>query len=145
MTAIRTSSLCLAATGGAAALAALRFGVWSAGAPGPGLFPFVAATLLLLASIGIAISGGFEAAESQPADRYRLLRYCAAIAGFAIAMKFAGTILATFCLIAGVLHWIERKPWPHALAMGFGLAMLSWWVFVFLLGVPLPQGLLEIG
>ena len=145
MTAMRMSSLCLAAIGGGAALAALRFGLWSAGAPGPGLFPFVAATLLLFASIGVAISGGFETAESQPADRHRLLRYCAAIAGFALAMKFAGTILATFCLIAGVLYWIERMPWPHALATGFGVAMLSWWLFDFLLGVPLPQGLLEIG
>lgn len=145
MTAIRTTSLCLAAIGAGAALAALRFGLWSASAPGSGLFPFLAATLLLLASIGVAISGSPEAAESEPAARDRLLRYTAAIVGFAITMKFAGTILATICLVAGVLYWIERKPWPHALAMGLGLAMLSWWVFDFLLGVPLPQGLLEIG
>ena len=145
MTALRGSALCLAAIGCASAFLALHLGLRSAGVVEAGLFPFIAAMSLLLTSVGVAVSETPEASETEPADRARLLRYGIAIGSFAIAMKLLGTILATICLVAGILRWVEQKSWSTALAAGVGLAMLSWWVFDRMLGVPLPQGLWEIG
>jgi putative tricarboxylic transport membrane protein len=105
----------------------------------------VAAVLLLITSLGVAVCKDTEFREDEPADHVRLLRYAAAIASFAIAIKFLGTILATVFLVAGILRWIERKSWSQALTAAVGLAVLSWWVFDLLLGVPLPKGVLEIG
>lgn len=145
MNALRVSSCCLATIGFASVITALRLGPWSAGAPGPGLFPLLAAMMLLGTSIGAAIQSLQEPGDLEPADRGRLLRYAAAISAFAIAFSLLGTVLATFGFIAGVLRGIERLGWSHALAVAALLAVLPWIVFKQLLGVPLPAGLLGAG
>lgn len=141
----RLSATGLAAVGFIAAASAWRLGLWAVDRPGPGLFPFVAGTLLLTTSIGAAIQGRLAQAEEEPVDRRRLLRYAAAIAGFGLALKPLGAVVATFGLLLGVLRGIEKRSWAHALTVAVGLAVLSWSLFRHFLGVPLPAGLLGIG
>ena len=139
------SSGCLGAIAIAAAIAALRLDPWQGGAPGPGLFPLLAALILLGTSMAAGLQSLQGAGDPERADRGRLLRYAAAISAFAFAFIVLGAALATFGFIAGVLRGIERFRWLHALAIAALLAALLWLVFGRLLGVPLPAGLLGIG
>jgi putative tricarboxylic transport membrane protein len=142
---VRVSSCCLAAIGIASAITAWRLGLWQAGAPGPGLFPLLAALMLFGTSIGAAMQRPGDLGGAEPADRTRLLRYALAMLAFAIAFGLLGVVLATFGFVVGVLRGIERLRWSQALAVAALLAALSWIVFRQLLGVPLPAGLLEVG
>jgi putative tricarboxylic transport membrane protein len=142
---MRVSSCCLAAIALASAIAALRLGLWLGGTPGPGLFPFLAALMLLGASIAAFFQSPAHAEDSEPADRRRLVGYAAAISVFAAAFSLLGSIIATFGFLVGVLRAIERLRWSYALAIATTLAVLSWMVFRQLLGVPLPAGLWEVG
>jgi putative tricarboxylic transport membrane protein len=145
MTAHRISSLCLTTVGLLAGLMMVPLRLWEYGAPGAGLFPFVAGLMLFFTGLGSALQDRAEEIDEEPADRGRLLRYSVAIAGFLIAIPVAGLLAATFSFVAGVLHWIEGKTLLGASVAGAGLAFLSWLLFDLLLGVPLPTGLLGIG
>lgn len=145
MKTVRFSSCCLAAMGMASAAAAWRLGLWHGGAPGPGLFPLLAALMLLGTSIGAAMQCPEDLGGAEPADRTRLLKHALAMAAFAIAFGFLGVVPATFGFVVGVLRGIERLRWSQALAIAAVLAAMSWIVFRQLLGVPLPAGLLEVG
>ncbi|MBA5775537.1 tripartite tricarboxylate transporter TctB family protein [Stappia sp. F7233] len=139
------SAIGLAAAGILAAAMAWRLGLWTVDRPGPGLFPFAAGSLLFATSLAAALQGGVAEAEDEPVDRGRLLRYAAAIAGFGLAMKTLGAVVATVGLILGVLRGIENRSWACALGVAIVLAMLSWGVFRHFLSVPLPAGILGIG
>ena len=145
MNTVRFSSCCLAAIGVASAIAAWRLGLWQAGAPGPGLFPLLAALMLLGTSIGTAMQRPGDLGGAEPADRTRLLKHALAMAAFAIAFALLGVVPATFGFVVAVLRGIEWLRWFQALAIAAVLAALSWIVFRQLLGVPLPAGLLEVG
>lgn len=144
MRAHRIGSLFLAAIGLLAGLMMLPLGLWDHGTPGAGLFPFLAAVMLAFTSLGSAVQDRGEAVE-EIVDRGALRRYVIAITGFLIAIQVVGMLLATFLFVAAVLHWIEGKTLLRASVAGGGLALLSWILFDFLLGVPLPAGLLGIG
>ena len=141
----RLSAVGLAAVGIAAAALALRLGLWTADRPGPGLFPFAVGMLLFATSLAAAIQGRVAEVEGEPVDRGRLLRYAAAVAGFGLAMKPLGAVIATVGLLLGVLRGIEKRSWANSLIVAVVLALLSWGVFRHLLSVPLPAGLLGVG
>lgn len=145
MTSSRFSALCLAMIGLGAAVMAWRFGIWTSGHPGPGLFPFATGMLLSATAIISAVQSRVSEDGDEPADFRRLGHYAIAIIGFGIAMKPLGTFIATFGLICGVLRFIEHRTWGRSLVVAAILAALSWSIFRHLLGVPLPYGFLEIG
>jgi putative tricarboxylic transport membrane protein len=142
---MRISAVCLAATAATAAVAAWKLGLWRAGAPGAGLFPLLAAFMLLGTSIGTLIRDTPKRTDREPADRRRLLLYLLAISLFAIAFNLLGAVLAILAFVMGVLRCIERLSWPRSMIVAGTLAGLCWIVFDQLLGVPLPAGLLGGG
>lgn len=144
MSALRFTSLLLGATAAAAAMAALRLGIWQAGVPGPGLFPLIASLMLFVTSIFAALHSQGQSSEAPLADRGRLLRIGLAISAFGIGFATVGAVLATFAFMVGVLRGIERLGWVNTLSVSIALAVLSWVVFRQLLGVPLPAGLLGV-
>ncbi|RJE87220.1 tripartite tricarboxylate transporter TctB family protein [Paracoccus onubensis] len=144
MTMSRISASLLAMVGLVAAAMAWRLGIWTSGQPGPGLFPFATGILLSATAIFSAIQTRNPEDGDGPVDFRRLGQYAVAIIGFGIAMKPLGTLIATFGLIGGVLRFIEDRSRGHAFAVAVVLAGLSWGIFRYLLGVPLPPGFMEI-
>ena len=144
MTLPRFSALCLAMIGLVAAAMAWWFGIWASGQPGPGLFPFATGILLSATAMISAVQSRNREEGDGPVDFRRLGKYAVAIIGFGIAMKPLGTFIATFGLIAGVLCFIENRPWALSFFVAATLAVLSWGLFRHVLAVPLPSGLLEI-
>lgn len=144
MTALRISSLALAAIAVLCAIAAFQLGLWAGGVPGSGFFPLVAALMLFVTSIAVAVQDLDGEGGNEPVNRLRLVGYVAALLAFGVAFKLIGTVLATFAFITGVLRGLERLRWLPTLAVAVALASLSWLLFKQFLGVPLPTGVMEI-
>jgi len=145
VSAARLCCLCLALLAFAAAAVALHLGLWRYGSPGPGLFPFLAALLLLATALAALRDRGEQAEGAEPIDRPRFLRYGAAILVFMLLLKPLGALLASIGLFLAVLRGIERRSWLAAASVALVAAVGSWGLFRETLGVPLPRGLLGLG
>jgi hypothetical protein len=55
-----------------------------------------------------------------------------------------GFLLATFILMVLLLRAIEAPRWPKVLIVALVTSLLSYGLFAWLLGVPLPGGILGI-
>lgn len=120
-------------------------------APQTGFFPTVLAALLLIVSFTLLAQGFFASVEKRRApDRIsaegwvRIGATLAAMAGFALALERLGFFLTTFVLMVLLLRAIESQRWPKVIAIAVATAVLSHALFGWLLGIPLPAGILGI-
>lgn len=142
MTATRLTAILLSLVATEAAVMAIGYSLWREGAPAAGLFPFMAAALLLATGIGSAITRA-ESGGTEPINAGRFLRYGAVIALYPLLITIIGTLAATAAVFFVILRGIERQSWTTAIACSVAAAAGSWILFGYLLGVPLPSGLLE--
>ncbi len=66
------------------------------------------------------------------------------LAGFALALERLGFLLTTFLLMISLLRAIEAQKWRKVVVVALATALISYAIFSWLLGVPLPAGLLGI-
>lgn len=140
----RLVDLGLVIVGLAAALhAAGVYGLRRHGAPGDGLFPFVAAVgLVAFVALGMALDlirrrpvAGAEAGGGVVAAVTVLLGL------YAVVLPRAGYPLATAALLVVVAKLARpRLAWTKALALAVALAVATFLLFARGLGVPLPAG-----
>ncbi len=128
----------LAAIGLAAAAKALELRLWTYGEPAAGLFPFLAAILLVVASL---LSTRETIPDEEAIELPRLLGYSAALAGFCLMLNIVGFALAALLFLVAVLTLIERMEWKTGILLAAIFAFSTWGLFEGLLSVPLPQGM----
>jgi putative tricarboxylic transport membrane protein len=131
----------LAVTFGAAALA-LRYGVWTDGEPGPGLFPLLACALIAAAAPAVAfelarpLSGEPGTDESTPTPG-RLATYLAVVLAWPLLLEplgyAASSAVALMVLLVG-----GGVGWMFGIAITAGAVAGSYLLFDTLLEVPLP-------
>ena len=102
----------LSMVGVAALLFAREFGLWSFGAPGAGLMPAVAGTLLLLASL--TDLRPTKGRHRRPELAWRPLSYMAGLAALVPLAPVIGLLPALAVLIFGILHFIEQVTLSRA-------------------------------
>lgn len=138
---IAAAALCV--TGIAGAVTSWRMGLWTLGNPDAGLLPFVASALLA----GLAGAAMFvPAPETAPLDddaRRRLVSYCGAMLVLCIGPLLTGCLVAFTAALFLALRLGERRPAGSAFAWSLGLSVASVMVFRRVLGVPLPDPLLD--
>ena len=129
----------LSVTGIAALIFAREFGLWSFGAPGAGLMPAVAGTLLLVASLADL---RFPAERRRwPALDWRPLSYMASLILLVPLTALAGLLPALALFIFAILHFTERLAALRAAAIAGAAVAASWLLFERLLSVPLPKSM----
>ncbi|TNM60334.1 tripartite tricarboxylate transporter TctB family protein [Aliirhizobium smilacinae] len=124
-----------------AAASSLSLGIWSFGAPGPGLFPLAASVIMIVGLLRKVIKTSHTHESDDATDWVRFLQYCVAIVGFVVGVHLLGTGPAIFLFIVLVLGRIEQVGWMRSTAIAAIAAATSWSVFHNLLSVPLPQGI----
>lgn len=129
----------LSMAGVAALLFAREFGLWSFGAPGAGLMPAVAGTLLLVASL--ADLRPEKGPHRWPALAWRPLSYMAGLAALIPLTPLIGLLPALAVLVFAILHFIERVPLTRAIIIAGATVAGSWLLFERLLSVPLPKSM----
>ena len=128
--------------------AAGRFNFGTLRVPQTGFFPRTLAILLLLLSLVLLVQAlRHKAAEPggvkiESEGWIRIASTLAIMIGFALVLEWLGFLLSTFLLMIFLLRAIEAPRWPKVFAVALATAFASYGLFGWLLGVPLPAGIL---
>ena len=124
-------------------------GLMRKGVPGPGFLPFFSGLALVFVSLFVLIPalGGREKAGRRAffperESLRKLLFALIALFAFVVALEYVGYLLTTFLFIFFISRLMEPKGWPATALLAFLTAVLSYALFVVLLEVQLPRGLL---
>lgn len=118
--------------------------------PQSGFFPRVLGVLLVLLTVGelVRVLRQPESATTPgKIDSEGWIRIGATLAtmlGFALVLERLGFLLATFMLMVLLLRAIEAPRWSKVFIVALATSLLSYGLFAWLLGVPLPAGILGI-
>ena len=124
----------------------LHFG--SLRAPQTAFFPTTLAVLslllavVLLAQTLLGTAGGRLPDKILPEGWVRIGATLATMAGFAFAIERLGFLLSTFLLMVLLLRAIESQNWLKVIAIALVTSLISYAIFGWLLGIPLPGGVL---
>ena len=145
-----TVALILVGLAGFILLEAGKLSFGSMRVPRTAFFPVILATLLLILSLillGQALRGaptgrGRERIEAE--GWYRIGATLVTLVGFALVLERLGFLLSTFLLMVLLLRAIEPQAWPKVIAVALVTALVAYAIFGWLLGIPLPAGVLGI-
>ncbi|MBI1735179.1 MAG: tripartite tricarboxylate transporter TctB family protein [Candidatus Rokubacteria bacterium] len=132
----------------AALVGARHLAVGTMRVPGPGFFPLVLASALLLVALALLVQAlraprparDAAAPVSAPAARLRPALTLVALVGYVFLMEPAGFTLATAALLAVLFTIVAPSRWPLALGGSVVAAGAVYVVFRLWLRVQLPAG-----
>lgn len=121
--------------------------------PGPGFFPLLAGSLLVILAVSILWKEVRQSAAyprsgalTEPAEKRHhndVAITLAGIMGFLLVLPPLGFALALFCLIFFMVAWVGRRPLIVALIYAFSSALIVYIVFQRWLMIQLPLGITE--
>ena len=123
---------------------ALQMSAGTSGAPGPGFLPRVLGSLLALLSIGLIVRAlRLEpAADTTVALGHRDITLTVfALVVFGLAFEYAGFVLSATLFMFVLLRAFAKRGWLSSLAAAIAIVLVAYYIFVKLLGVSLPAGL----
>ena len=118
--------------------------------PQTGFFPTILAILLLMFSCMSLVWAVLGEAPARTPDRIlpegwsRIVLTLAAMIGFAAVLERLGFLLTTFFLMILLLRAIESQRWSKVVFVAILTAVAAYAIFGWLLGIPLPGGVLGI-
>ena len=131
-------------------LAARALPIGTLRVPQTAFFPKTLALLLaVLALVLLAqtLFGNETLRGSEKIDTagwFRIGATLATMAGFALALEPLGYLVTTFLLMVLLLRAIEAQSWRKVIAVALATSLISYAIFAWLLGVPLPAGVLGL-
>jgi putative tricarboxylic transport membrane protein len=116
--------------------------------PAAGFFPVVLAALLAIVSL-IALLDALSHSDGSLAREERLtwkkiVLTLGSLLVFGFVFERLGYLLATFFFVIFLLRAVERRSWGLAVAVAFSASSISYLVFGWMLGTPLPAGFLQM-
>jgi putative tricarboxylic transport membrane protein len=115
--------------------------------PGAGVFPALAGCILIASSLitiweGWRLDPGIRTDMPRGADLKRLLACVGLLLGFLVTLPFLGLLISStiFCMV--LMRILSELAWPWIVAISLAMCGGLYVVFVFLLKVPMPLGLL---
>ncbi len=143
------SSIIWMALGGLFVAGALQQGLMRRGVPGPGFLPFFSGLALMFISLFVFIPALGRGKKAEAGNFFperdslkKLLLALAALVAFGVAMEYAGYLLTTFFFMFFAARIMKPKGSRIVLLLAVLTAVLSYLLFVVLLEVQLPKGLL---
>ncbi len=143
------SSIIWMALGGLFVAGALQQGLMRKGVPGPGFLPFFSGLALIFVSLFVLIPALSQREKEESGDFFperdsfrKLLFALVALFAFGIALEYVGYLLSTFLFMFFIVQLMESKGWRTTGLLALLTAVLSYLLFVVLLEVQLPKGLL---
>jgi len=116
-----------------------KYHLWVSNGPGGGLFPTVAGIILIICSI-ILLRRYIKQGNAPTIEKNALILVAAAILT-ALVVNVIGMIPALGLFIVLWLKLSQKKSILSSLSLGVGTALFLYFIFDFLLRVPLPMGL----
>ncbi|HSR10569.1 MAG TPA: tripartite tricarboxylate transporter TctB family protein [Thermodesulfobacteriota bacterium] len=119
--------------------------------PGPGFYPSIVGTFLLLVS-GAFILGrlfrangmtGAERVATKTTRRGKTLLLIALLLFYCLTLNSLGFLLAISLFMIAAVRIFGYRRWLPLLGISAGIVAVSYLVFVVWLSVPLPRGMVE--
>lgn len=128
----------------------LGLGLQKLNDPGPGLFPFLLGGLLCLLSLPLCIEflrkgdiGKEEEGVEYSTDFKKLCTATAYLIGYILLLDILGFLITSFLFLFG-LFWIGNpRKWLFVAGFSAGVVALAYIVFVVLLQLHFPTGILR--
>jgi putative tricarboxylic transport membrane protein len=118
--------------------------------PQTAFFPKILALLLGVLSLVLlaqTLAGRETVRGSQRIDSagwFRIGATLATMGGFALILEPLGYLVTTFLSMVLLLRAIEAQRWRKVIAVALATSLISYAIFAWLLGVPLPAGVLGL-
>jgi len=129
--------LLMIAIGTFAVIYAQRYDMGQLRMMGPGYFPVVLGALLVILGVFIAVPAWFRSGTSIDIQWKSLFWVTASLVLFAGLLKVLGLILATvICVVTSSLA--STLPWRTKFVLAFSVALLTYLIFSFGLGMRFP-------
>jgi len=130
-----------------AVIDSLRLGAgWGSDGPKSGFFPFWLGTLLLVATLAIAVQA-WRRGSGKPFVTREQFRPVMQVLWPAVAMvaltAVIGLYVASALYLAFYMRWVGRHRWPTVALIAVGIPVLTFLVFEKWFLVPMPKGPLE--
>jgi putative tricarboxylic transport membrane protein len=148
----RWSSLFCLAVGIFFVAASFGFSIWDRYGPGPGFFPLVLGCIFFFLSLSLFIMTLVSKAEGETVSAEDSLEFSAIkktalylclLVCFLLLFNRLGCLLTILFFMMGVLILFARRPLKQSLTIAIFTSALTYVIFVRLLGVPLPGGILQ--
>jgi putative tricarboxylic transport membrane protein len=139
MTMSRLAAGVAAASGIAMMLAAAGLSLTNDGGPGPGLWPFIAASLVAVCGVVALVRPALEEYEpTEPGGIRRVLLGAASLVVFVVAFAYVGFVIAGTVTFWFWLKVLGRETWLMSTLLAPACAVGIQLLFVLGLGVPFP-------
>lgn len=132
----------LAAVSGAAIYLSIGYGLGTGIRPGPGLWPFIAAVLMLGCTVIVAFTDTLKDYEPWGTEAGRTIVAVASLAVFAVLFTLLGFTVPAMLLMLLWLRLFGRMRWVTAAPLAVVGAIALFMLFDVVLGVPLPRDVL---
>lgn len=124
---------------------ALRYPWGKLAHPGPGFYPVIIGTLLMVGFLGTGLEAAFSKSLRkvewpQGASRWRVVAIALGGMGYVFFLPYLGHPLAAGLVTFVVLQAMNLPSWPLKIGLSLGNGLGSFFLFSVLLGVPLPVG-----
>jgi len=123
----------------------LQYSLGTLARPGPGFYPLIVGTLMVIAGVGIGLEGVWQRPQGGipwPAGRarWRVLAIVMANGIYIFLLPFLGHPVLCTILNLVVLQVMGLTGWPLKIGLALTLGFGSHYLFKILLDVPLPGG-----
>jgi putative tricarboxylic transport membrane protein len=132
----------LAAVSVVAIVLSIGYGLGTGTRPGPGLWPCIAAVLMLGSTIVVAITDRLEDYEPWGKESVRTLIALASLVVFAVLFTLMGFTVPAMLLMLLWLRMFGQMRWLTAALLAVVGAIALFMLFDVVLGVPMPRDLL---
>ena len=115
--------------------------------PGAAVFPILVGVILLFSSL-VTMWEGWQMERSLQVElpsgsaRNRLLVMIGLLAGYFAILPWAGQLISCTLFLILLMRLLWRLSWPRTLAYSVIMSLALYFVFIFLLKVPMPRGIL---
>ena len=148
------SGLFLLAVGALLTFQALPLSLWTRAGPEAGFFPLIIAVIIMgfsLIIIGRSLGSVrvrrdekiIEVQGKGSAGFYKALWYGILMLAYGLLVESLGFLIVSGTLLFLILKYLEKQNWRRTLLVGFSSILVGYFLFKYLLGVPLPAGLLK--
>ena len=116
------------------------------GVPGPGVFPIIVASVMLLCSIIIFLTY-IRSKDDKPfglisESTIRAYITIGLMVVYLVAAPIVGFLAVTFLFLVGTIKWFSKRGWIYVVSVSLGINVFVYVSFSIVLNVPLPTGFL---